>query len=1081
MHRLCLVLLAISIIANDIRISEVMSNPQGSEYENEFVELYNGGDHVMQINGWILSDGTGIDTLVHLSGPHELRPGDYAVIVDPSYDLVSGPYQYLRNDSVSIYTISTDASFGSGGLSNSGESVLVHSPDTLFFSSMTWTSSTSNGYSWERVSVLVPDSLSEWEESQTINGTPGYRNSVTPPLVNLKLAGARIEHAVTSDPVEISITVMNTGEYVIPGFSVQLFLDDDQNGLWEIDEYHLTETRDDTLASDDSLEIPITLFELRPGRHHVQIHILAEGDEVNGDDSLMLVVQGKYPKGVVSVTEVMFSPAPDQGGEWIEIQNRITDRLSLQGWTFSDANQTRHVISDSLFHLEPKGYLTLCASTEMKDYFGLEYSEIYELQSWPTLNSTSDSIRLFDPTGEQVASAFYRGSWGEPATSLERRNPATHPHAEINWMPSSHLDGGTPSRMNTRSLLPVEIQIEFISVRLPKLVGPTQAEIRILFRNMGMNLLTALELDSDADIQWLGNLPSYDLDSLVFMSEMLWPGFNQVPIILYHESGVVADTSVQIILGFPQDQIALNEIHYIPHEDQPEFLEFVNISSQPINLLGWCFQDRSGSRGEVIRDLTIQPDSLFIWTEDEVKLSDWVPPQAQFSGLTSWPSLNNSSDSIVVHDPTGKRMLAHAYENPSNGMVGRSLERRALWKPQSDPDSWGVCQGASGITPGLANSILLPANNLMIQDLSVLDTLLRSGVSFSLQVVVSNTGTDAVPGSQLDLHFSGNGNEIMRQSHILPFLSAGESYVWTRNYILDAGGWISLDADVQAPGDQNPGDNHIKEILYFSEEHSPLVINEVMPLPAVGEHEWSEIYNSSEKTVDLMGWSLSDQSGSAVIISDTSLLLHTREYLVIGEELSNSYDPHYATFLVLPQFPTLNNTEDGLVLFDPQGFWMDEMAYTSTTELVRGRSLERIRTEMTGLDPGNWSVCIYDEGSTPGWQNSLYLDVLPSELNIVLEPNPFSPDGDGQSDQLAIYYELPFEHGVMSVMIFDMAGRIIAEPVQIKPVSHRGQVFWDGEANYGGKAVTGLYIMKVLFDDQAGKVWNSLKKVYLVR
>ena len=233
--------------------------------------------------------------------------------------------------------------------------------------------------------------------------------------------------------------------------------------------------------------------------------------------------------------------------------------------------------------------------------------------------------------------------------------------------------------------------------------------------------------------------------------------------------------------------------------------------------------------------------------------------------------------------------------------------------------------------------------------------------------------------------------------------------------------------------------------------------------------------------MNMLGWFIADNSGSAISISDTSIRLERNSYLVIGNDLGLAPNLHGGDYLGIPHFPTLNNSDESLTLSDPQRISMDEMSYSADAALVQGRSLERIRPQVSGQDTRNWSVCIDGFGSTPGVENSLYLDVLTSELFVELEPNPFSPNGDGHADQVVIQYELPFEHGLMSVMVFDMAGRKIAEPVQINPVSHRGHVFWDGEANYGGKAVTGLYIMKLLFDDQAGKVWSDLQKVYLIR
>ncbi len=1079
MRKICLVLLAISLHANDLRISEVMANPQGSEYENEFIEVFNATDHVMQIKGWVLSDGNGVDTISHLSGPIEIEPNGYALILDPGYNIDSGIYTEFLNDTLPIYTISTDGSFGSGGLSNAGESVIIRSLDSLVSSEMTWSSSTQNGYSWERVSVASVDSLSTWQPSLVINGTPGFRNSVTPPQINLGLIGISIEPPAIASLVEITLQIQNLGENTVDAFSVSVYLDENQSGTKNPEEWGVVTQIESPIDAQDIMELPLSLFALFPGVHQLEARIYAENDEFTDDDSIRFEVIGSYAQNSISITEVMFSPSSEQGGEWVEIQNRSEEPISLQGWSFSDANQTRHSISDSLLFVGSNEYLTLCASTNMTNYFGLESDQVLELDSWPALNSSSDSVRLFDANGQGVTSIFYRGSWGESATSLERRHPGTFPNEEINWAASTQADGGTPSRMNTRHLLPVQIQIEEIVVETQTEIGPTQAELLIRFQNLGMDTLYILELESDADIYWQGSLPSFGSDSLTFASSILWPGYNEIPIWIIHEGEVLADTSVQIVLGYPPDQITINEIHYIPHEDQVEFLEFINISSNTIDLKGWQFRDRSGSTGEVLSQISIPPDSLFLWTGDALRLTDWASPFSHISELSTWPSLNNSSDSIIILDPLGHRMLAHGYIAPPNGETGKSLERLALWKPQESESNWSICEDALGITPGRKNSVITPAHNLAVHELRILDSLLWRDESFTIGVSVINAGVDPVVGAQLDIQLLHQGTSIDEQSELLPQLNSGDTLVWEVELISAYSGWMTLNVEIRFISDQMTGDDVLIQQVYISGNSSPLVINEIMPIPLADQNEWIEIYNRSSENVDIGGWFISDKSGSGVSISDSSLWLGADNYLVLGSD--QIQNPAGILFQPIPRFPTLNNADELIALIDPQQNPMDEMSYNASTELVMGRSLERIQSRVSGQDTGNWGVCINDVGSTQGTKNSLHYTQLSSVLKIELDPNPFTPNGDGENDELTIHYELPFKQALLSVVIFDMAGRKIAEPFQVKAIAHRGQLSWDGSASYGGKAVTGLYIMKLLFDDQVGEVWSCLKKVYLIR
>jgi len=1081
MHKIALVLLAISLQASDIHISEVMSNPQGSEYENEFIELFNASDHVMQINGWILSDGSGVDTISHLSGPLEIQPAHYALIVDPGYNFISGPYTEILNDSLPIYTISTDESFGSGGLSNAGESVILLSPDSTISSEMSWFSSTSNGFSWERVSVTSDDSLAVWQQSLEINGTPGYRNSVAPPLINLRILGMVMESMVLDEAVEVTLQIRNTGEYSVQDFSISVYRDEDQNGQRSQGEWSNLFPFDSELPAQEEIVIPLTLFTLVPGVHHVEVSIFAQDDELSDDDTLRFEVVGSYPRNSISITEVMYSPSADQQGEWVEIQNRSEGPVSLQGWTFSDANQTRHPISDSLMILDSFAYLTLCASSNISNYFGLQPHQIHELRSWPALNSSSDSVRLFDANGQEVEAIFYRGSWGKSATSLERRHPDCYPLAEINWAASTQVDGGTPSRMNTRHLLPVEIGISEITVNPASIIGPSQAEVIIGFQNLGIDTLYSFELESDGDISWYGTLPSFERDSLIYTSPMLWPGYTQVPIRILHDGELLADTSIQVILGFPPGQIAINEIHYNPNQDQVEFLEFINIGFDTIDLKGWKYRDRSGAEGEVVSPCLIQSDSLFVWTADANKLTDWTPSFAQICELSNWPSLNNSSDSIIILDALGQRMLAHGYTTSSNDELGKSLERLALWKPQDQNSSWSLCEDPQGITPGRKNSVSIAPHNLSIHELRVLDSIRMMEDPFFVRTTIVNAGVDPIEDAWFILRLFKNGTQYYDYSEALPPAEPDDTLHWDVELISVFSGWIGMEAEVQLAGDENPDDNRMDERIYISEMNSPLIINEVMPLPLIDQNEWLEVYNRSSDAVDLLGWNLSDNSGSQICISDTCLMVEGHAYLVLGSDQYVSPALTSGIYQGISHFPTLNNSEEQIRLFDPQGMLMDEMSYSSSTELVSGRSLERIRPQNSGQNPGNWSICIDISGSTPGAENSIYLDVLASQLAIELNPNPFSPNDDGMADQLLIQYELPFERGLMSMMVFDMAGRKIAEPVQIKPVSHRGQVSWDGETKVGGKAVTGLYIMKLLFDDQSGRVWSALKKVYVIQ
>lgn len=1080
MHKISLVLLAISLQANDIRISEVMSNPQGSEYENEFIEVYNQSDHVMHINGWLLSDGSGVDTLGHLLGPMELQAQGYAIILDPGYVFATGPYTPLIPDSIPVYTIS-DGSFGSGGLANTSETVMICSPDSSQVSQMSWSSASENGYSWERVSLDTPDSLAIWKQSLVENGSPGFCNSVKAPPYNLGIQRVMLSPVQLGEAVEITLTFKNTGENAIEGFSLLIFRDENQNDIQDAVEWELSVENPVRIESEDTLDVSVSLFELGSGIHQIEARVFAAGDENRSDDSIRCQVIGSYPMDVVNVSEIMSSPGLEQGGEWLEIRNVSDAAVSLQGWTLSDANLTRHPITDSLLFLHPDCLWTLCPSQAVLEYFTIPTNKALVLESWPTLNATSDSIRLFDATGHLVSRAFYRGTWGIPGVSLERRHPELFPLEEWNWEPSTHGDGGTPSRINTRQLEPVSVLIDSVNIQITHPIGPAPVSAAVHFTNWGLDTLKQLHIEAGISSEWRGNLPSFQSDSLSFTTAELAPGLSSILVRISHDQVLLSDTSIQVILGFPPHRIALNEIHYLPGEDQVEFLEFVNIGCNSLNLDAWSFVDRSGSRGFISAKQLVPPDSLFLLCANAAALGDLTFSQARIFELSAWPSLNNTSDSIIILDPLGNRQLAHGYDESQGGETGKSLERLALWKPAEVDASWATCCDPRGITPGLQNSVLVPPCNLELIALQIIDSLLWADKRFSIQTQLINAGVSPAQSASLSVQvFQEDGQQNISKEE-LPTLSPGDTIYRETEIEVNQGGWIEIIADIFAPDDELYEDNHQSLVSYVSCNQSPIIINEIMPIPAPDQVEWIEIYNRSDRHVDLHGWLIADNSLNGKLITDSSLVLASDRYLILTDQSDILSCPEGSSILAVSGWPSLNNSEDAVILLDPQGIRMDEMSYDNYTPLAEGRSLERIRTDAPGSDPRNWGICIDECASTPGTLNSLHLTELASELNIELSPNPFTPNGDGREDELVIHYELTVEQGLLSVSIFDMAGRKIAEPALAKAISHRGVLSWNGEASYGGIAVTGLYICQLMIDDQQGKVTKTLKKIYLVR
>jgi len=151
-------------------ITEVLANPAGSEYTQEFVEVENLEAEPVSLAGMLIEDKTGSDVLPDVAVP----AGDFALIVAANFVADDGKDPVPRDGTV---IVPVSGRIGADGLSNSGEPVRLVSSDGVVVSQYGgWVdvSATAwNGMSVHRVSVDACDQPSAWTNSPEMP-TPGW-------------------------------------------------------------------------------------------------------------------------------------------------------------------------------------------------------------------------------------------------------------------------------------------------------------------------------------------------------------------------------------------------------------------------------------------------------------------------------------------------------------------------------------------------------------------------------------------------------------------------------------------------------------------------------------------------------------------------------------------------------------------------------------------------------------------------------------------------------------------------------------------------------------------------------------------
>ena len=163
---------------NMIVLSEVMFDPAGSEFYDEFVEVFNTSEtESVDLAGWTIGDGSEDDAMVSAGEGTVLGPRRFGLILDSGYLERSTRYDPLSED-VLVLTID-DGAFGKSGWAN-GTPEPVILKDAYGDTVAVYVYSIGNlpGRSDEKIVLEEGDAPENWADSIVDEGTPGRRNSL---------------------------------------------------------------------------------------------------------------------------------------------------------------------------------------------------------------------------------------------------------------------------------------------------------------------------------------------------------------------------------------------------------------------------------------------------------------------------------------------------------------------------------------------------------------------------------------------------------------------------------------------------------------------------------------------------------------------------------------------------------------------------------------------------------------------------------------------------------------------------------------------------------------------------------------
>ncbi len=504
---------------------------------------------------------------------------------------------------------------------------------------------------------------------------------------------------------------------------------------------------------------------------------------------------------------------------------------------------------------------------------------------------------------------------------------------------------------------------------------------------------------------------------------------------------------------------------------ETEYVELYNRSNKLINLENYIFADA----GDEVRlpSYSLAPGAYVILYEsgtgDFTPFGDILP-------LANLPALNNSSDELSLLSPNGDLIhdvfyLSSWYQNTSKDDGGWSLEMINPEELCTGSSNWIASESTVRGTPGLQNSVFSTASNS--PPLSLLQVVpLFGGTRLQL---FFNLIVDPLAAADIN-NYQIEGLDIV---NAVPDTDRGNSVILELATSMETQTIYEVVVQLGFTDCQgrNIGDLLRRE-FGLAEDFGPLdmIINEVLFNPQTEGVDFVELYNRSDKIIDLSTLLIANRNDSLQVDNvkafPFSYQLLPDRYVVLTEspdDIKMRYIVEDPTALVTVDLPGYDNTRGSVIIYINQGnesIFIDEFSYTNQfhNELLsdeNGVSLERISPEAPTQEPSNWESAAQTAGfATPTYQNSQFGEALPPGNDLISLPyTTFTPNNDGFRDALILQYQTPESGYLANIRIFDTRGRLVRDLNESELLGRSGTLRWDGDNTEGNKAKMGIYLL----------------------
>jgi hypothetical protein len=433
------------------------------------------------------------------------------------------------------------------------------------------------------------------------------------------------------------------------------------------------------------------------------------------------------------------------------------------------------------------------------------------------------------------------------------------------------------------------------------------------------------------------------------------------------------------------------------------------------------------------------------------------------------------------------------YQNELKKNGGWTLEMTDTHNPCSGISNWKASVDVKGGTPGKKNS-----NDGLNADQSS-PKLMRAYATDSVNIVlVFNESLDSSAASVAANYSIGDGIGIPFSATAMSFLfdrvnlrlTGTSALLRNKIYTVTATGVKDCSGNVTGAA------NTARVGLYEHTDSFNIVINEILFNPRPTSNDYAEIYNRSNKILNLRNVYIANRNTAGAISSIAQLstedyLLFPQDFMVITESKALVLNDYVANspdaFIEIGSMPSFNDDKGNVVLLNEQGNIVDELAYSDKWHFKlisneEGVSLERIDYDAKTQNEQNWHSAATNIGyGTPTYKNSQYRADAGVQGEITVTPEIVSPDNDGTDDFATVNYSFPEPGYVTSITIFDAAGRPVRNLQRNALCGVKGYFRWDGLGEKNQQLPAGIYIIYTEVFNLKGKTKKFKNVIVLAR